>query len=238
MYYECNGAGSPTVVLDAGSPDTNTTWRWVQPQIAGVTRVCAYDRAGLGQSSPAPAGRRTAKTQVEELRALLTAARIPPPYVVVGHSWGGLLARIFAHAYPHKTAGVVLIDATTFPYLTPATAARLPRKKTREGINIAATVAESDAVTTLKAIPLIVLGSNKPPLDAKLRHAQDEEAALSTDSVNAVARNSTHYIQRPAPAGQPQVVIDAVTAVVTAVRSHSTLPRCGRLFARNAVSCR
>jgi pimeloyl-ACP methyl ester carboxylesterase len=238
MYYECNGAGRPTVVLDAGSPDTNTTWRWVQPQIAGVTRVCAYDRAGLGQSSPAPAGRRSARTQVEELRALLTVARIPPPYVVVGHSWGGLLARIFAHAYPHTTAGVVLIDATTFPYLTPATAARLPRKKTREGINIAATIAESDAVTTLGAIPLIVLGSNKPPLDAKLRHAQDEEAGLSTDSVNAVARNSTHYIQRPAPAGQPQVVIDAVTAVVTAVRSHRTLPRCGRLFARNAVSCR
>jgi pimeloyl-ACP methyl ester carboxylesterase len=238
MYYECSGAGSPTVVLDAGSPDTTATWRWVQPQIAGVTRVCAYDRAGLGQSSPAPRGRRTAKTQVEELRALLTAARIPPPYVIVGHSWGGLLARIFAHAYSRATAGVVLVDATTFPYLTPAAAARLLRKRTREGINIAATIAESDAVTTLGAIPLIVLGSNKPPLDAKLRHAQDEEAALSTDSVSAVARNSTHYIQRPAPAGQPHVVIDAVTAVVTAARSHSALPRCGRLFATNAVSCR
>lgn len=238
MYYECSGAGSPTVVLDAGSPDTNTIWRWVQPQIAGVTRVCAYDRAGLGHSAPAAARRRTAKTQVEDLRALLTAAHIPPPYVVVGHSWGGLLARIFAHAYPRKTAGVVLIDATTFAYLTPATAARLPRKKTREGIDIAAAIAESDAVTTLQAIPLIVLGSNKPPLDAKLRHAQEEEAALSTDSINAVARNSTHYIQRPAPAGQPQVVVDAVTAVVTAARSHGTLPPCGRLFATNAVSCR
>ncbi|HEV7640429.1 MAG TPA: alpha/beta hydrolase [Gaiellaceae bacterium] len=238
MYYECSGVGSPTVVLDAGSPDTSTTWRWVQPQIARVTRVCAYDRAGLGQSSPAPAGRRTAKTQVEDLRALLTAARIPPPYILVGHSWGGLLARIFAHAYPHATGGVVLVDATTFPYLTPATAARLPRKKTREGITIAAAVAESDAVTALGSIPLIVLGSNEPPLDAKLRHAQDEEAALSTDSINAVARHSTHYIQRPAPLGQPQVVIDAVTAVVTAARTHRALPHCGRLFATTAVTCR
>lgn len=238
MYYECSGSGSPTVVLDAGSPDTSATWRWIQPQIAGVTRVCAYDRAGLGQSTPAPAGRRTARTQVEDLRALLTAARIPSPYVVVGHSWGGLLARIFANAYPRSTAGVVLVDATTFPYLTPATAARLPRKRTREGVNLAATIAESDAVKTLGSIPLIVLGSNKPPLDARLRHAQDEEAALSTDSINAVARNSTHYIQHPAPAGQPQVVIDAVTAVLTAARSHSTLPHCGRVFVTTAVTCR
>jgi pimeloyl-ACP methyl ester carboxylesterase len=107
-----------------------------------VTRVCAYDRAGLGQSAPAPATRRTARTQVEDLHALLSAARIPSPYVVVGHSWGALLARIFAHD-PRATAGVVLVDATTFPYLTPATAARLPRKKTREGIDLAATITES-----------------------------------------------------------------------------------------------
>jgi pimeloyl-ACP methyl ester carboxylesterase len=238
MYYECSGAGSPTVVLDAGSPDTSATWQWVQPQIARSTRVCAYDRAGLGRSASAPPGRRTATTQVEELHLLLTAAGIPPPYVVIGHSWGGLLARMFAHAYPRDTAGVVLVDATTFPYLSPATAARLPRKTTREGINIAATVAESDAITTLGAIPLIVLGSNKPPLGAKLLHAQDEEAALSTDSIDAIATRSTHYIQRPAPAGQPQVVISAARAVLAAVRAHSKLPRCGRLFAPSAVTCR
>ncbi|MFL5961731.1 MAG: alpha/beta fold hydrolase [Gaiellaceae bacterium] len=238
MYYECSGAGSPTVVLDAGSPDTSTSWRWVQPQIAGMTRVCAYDRAGLGHSAAAPPARRTAKTQVDELRLLLKAARIPPPFVVIGHSWGGLLARIFAHAYPRETAGVVLVDATTFPYLTPETAARLPRKTNREGINLAATIAESDAIKTLGAIPLIVLGSNKPPLDAKLRVAQDEEAALSTNSIDAIANRSTHYIQRPAPTGQPQVVVTAVRAVLTAVRAHGNLPPCHRLFAKDAVTCR
>jgi pimeloyl-ACP methyl ester carboxylesterase len=238
MFYECSGAGSPTVVLDAGSPDTSTTWRWVQPQIARMTRVCAYDRAGLGQSAPAPAGRRTAATQVEELHLLLEAAGIPPPYVVIGHSWGGLLARLFAHAYPRETAGAVLVDATTFPYLTPASAARLPRKTNHEGINLAAAIAESDAVTTLGNLPLIVLGSNKPPLDAKLRQAQDDEAALSTDGIDAVAARSTHYIQRPAPTGQPQVVITAARAVVTAARSRRKLPRCGQLFATEAVICR
>jgi hypothetical protein len=84
-----------------------------------------------------------------------------------------------------------------------------------------------------------VLGSNKPrPLDAKLSKAQDDEAALSTDSIDAIARNSTHYIQRPQPDGQPQVVIDAISAVVHAVRANTNLPDCGRLFAAQAVICR
>jgi pimeloyl-ACP methyl ester carboxylesterase len=238
MYYECSGTGSPTVVLDAGSPDTSSIWRWVQPQIAHLTRVCAYDRAGLGRSSAAPPGRRTPRTQVRDLRLLLSAAKVSGPYVLVGHSWGGLLARLFAYVYPRQTVGVVLVDATTFPYLTPATAAQLPRKTTREGINIAAAVAESAAIRSLGHLPLVVLGSNKPPLDAKLLQAQDDEAALSADNIDAIARHSTHYIQRPAPAGQPQLVITAVAAVVTAARTHRRLPPCRRLFPAQASICR
>ena len=238
MYYECTGSGRPTVVLDAGSPDTSTTWRWVQPQIARFTTACAYERAGLGRSAPAAPGRRTAETQVHDLLALLTAAHIPGPYVVVGHSWGGLLARLFAAAAPAKTAGLVLVDATTFAGLTAATARRLPRKTNREGIDIPAAVAESAAVKTLGSLPLVVLGSNKPPLDAAFLRAQDQEAALSTDHVDAVARRSTHYIQKPAPAGQPQVVVTAVSAVVAAVRRHQRLASCRKLFAAAAVSCR
>jgi pimeloyl-ACP methyl ester carboxylesterase len=157
---------------------------------------------------------------------------------LVGHSWGGLLARIFAHKYPEQTAGLVLVDATTFPYLTPATAARLPRKKTKEGIELAPTVAESAAVKTLDALPLVTLGSNKPPLDAKLLQAQDEEAHLSSDSINAIARRSTHYIQRPAPTGQPDVVVSAVRAVVVAVRTSKRLPLCRRVFSELDVECR
>lgn len=238
MFYKCRGTGSPTVVLDAGSPDTSATWRWVQPQIAHETRVCAYDRAGLGQSAPPSRGDRTPRTQVRELRLLLTAARIPGPYVVVGHSWGGLLARLFAYVYPAQTVGVVLVDATTFPYLTPAQARRLPVKKNREGIDIAAAVRQSDSIKSFGDVPLVVLGSNKPPLGVKLLAGQDAEAALSTDSVNAIARLSTHSIQRPAPVGQPQVVVTAVRAVVAAARTHGTLPPCAQLFAGLSVSCR
>jgi pimeloyl-ACP methyl ester carboxylesterase len=238
MFYECSGAGSPTVVLDAGSPDTSTTWRWVQPQIARTTRVCVYDRAGLGHSARPPRGHRTPHTQISELHLLLADAKILGPYVVVGHSWGGFLARLFASVYPTQTAGVVLVDATTFPYLTPAQARHLRRKTNREGIDIPAAVAQSDAIKSLGDLPLVVLGSNKPPLASKLLAAQDAEAALSTDSVNAIARLSTHYIHRPAPAGQPQVVVTAVGAVVAAARTHGTLPPCGQLFEGLAVSCR
>src|SRR5581483_7325357 len=67
MYYECSGSGSPTVVLDAGSPDTSAAWRYVQPQIDRVTHVCAYDRAGLGRSAAPPLGKRTPLTQVHDL---------------------------------------------------------------------------------------------------------------------------------------------------------------------------
>jgi len=239
MYYECEGSGSPTVVLDAGSPDTSSTWRWVEPRIAAFTRVCAYDRAGLGRSAPPPAAQhRTAMTQVDELRELLTKARIPGPYVVVGHSWGGFLARLFAYRFPHLTAGAVLVDATTFPYLTPAAAARLPRKKTAEGIDLAAAVAESASIKTLRALPLVVLGAGKPPPDPKLLQAQDEEASLSTDSVDAVATKSTHYIQDPPPKGQPGVVVSAVHAVVASARSAKRLPSCPSLFRGQVVQCR
>jgi pimeloyl-ACP methyl ester carboxylesterase len=239
MHYHCEGAGRPAVVLDAGSPDPGTVWRWVQPAIARFTRVCSYDRAGIGQSAPAPARQhRTPRTQVRELHELLRLARVAPPYVVVGHSWGGFLARLFAHDYANDTVGIVLVDATTFPYLTANTLRHLPRKRTREGIDLRAALAESSAITSLGHLPLIVLGHGRPPLDQRFLEAQDAEARLSDNSIDAIARNSTHYIQEPAPLGQPNVVITAVRAVVRASRQAHHLPTCRSVFARAAVDCR
>jgi pimeloyl-ACP methyl ester carboxylesterase len=239
MHYQCEGRGRPTVVLDAGSPDPGTVWRWVEPAIARVTRVCTYDRAGIGQSAPAPRGQhRTPRTQVRDLHELLRRAGIAPRYIVVGHSWGGLLARLFAYEHPKETVGAVLVDATTFPYLTPATAKHLRRKRNAEGIDIPAAVAQSAAIKSLGHLPLIVLGHGRPPLDGRFLDAQDAEAALSDDSIDAIARNSTHYIQKPAPTGQPGVVVAAVRAVVNAARQGSRLPACGSVFAGAAVDCR
>ncbi len=232
MYYACAGVGSPTIVLDAGSPDTTAAWSAVEPQLARVTRVCAYDRAGLGRSAPAH-GYRTAQTQAHDLHALLHAARISGPYVVVGHSWGGLVVRLFAHDWPRETAGVVLVDPTTFPYGVP------PMKvRSREGIDVHAAERESNAVTSLGSLPLVVLTSNRPPQQAKMLASQDALAALSTDSVHAVATRSTHYVQKPPPLGQPAVVVAAVTATVHAARAHAGLPTCASLFRGLGASCR
>jgi pimeloyl-ACP methyl ester carboxylesterase len=111
MHLYCKGEGSPAVILESGLGDTYTSWRKVQPQIAKYTRVCSYDRAGLGfsDSSPRP---RTSKVIAEELHALLEAARITAPYVLVGHSMGGFDVRVYASLYRNEVAGMVLVDSS------------------------------------------------------------------------------------------------------------------------------
>ena len=113
MHLDCTGAdgGSPTVILESGLGDTYISWRKVQPEIAKFTRVCSYDRAGLGfsDSSPKP---RTSHVIAQELHALLNAAGIAPPYVLVGHSMGGYDVRLYASLYRSEVAGMVLVDAS------------------------------------------------------------------------------------------------------------------------------
>ena len=111
MHIDCTGEGSPTVILDSGLGDTYLSWRKVQPQIAKFTRVCSYDRAGLGysESSSHP---RTSKVIAGELHALLQAAGVAPPYVLVGHSMGGYDVRLYASLYRNEVAGMVLVDAS------------------------------------------------------------------------------------------------------------------------------
>lgn len=110
LHINCKGTGSPVVVIDAGLGDWSTSWGFVQPQVAKITRVCAYDRAGMGWSEPGPLPRDAAQF-AKELHALLHNANIPGPYILVGHSLGGLPVRVFTHDYPSEVAGVVLIDS-------------------------------------------------------------------------------------------------------------------------------
>ena len=108
MYVE--GEGSPTVVLDAGAGGIGLTWELVRPAIAKATRVTIYDRAGLGWSDPSPKPR-TADVMAEELHTMLINAKIPGPYILVGHSLGGSVARQFAAKYPDEVAGLVMVDS-------------------------------------------------------------------------------------------------------------------------------
>jgi pimeloyl-ACP methyl ester carboxylesterase len=110
-HLHCIGHGSPTVLLEAGlDPSGSISWRRVLPGIAVTTRVCAYDRAGILWSEPRP-GPRDAHRIADELHALLAAASEPPPYVMVGHSFGGLLARVFARRFEGEVVGFVLVDS-------------------------------------------------------------------------------------------------------------------------------
>jgi len=105
----CIGEGSPTVIFDSGLGDGTKAWGQVQSQVAQQTRACAFDRAGLGFSdgSDDPG---TSENAVRDLRRLLQAATIQAPYVLVGHSYGGMNVRLFAASHPAEVAGLVLVD--------------------------------------------------------------------------------------------------------------------------------
>ncbi len=111
MHIDCTGQGSPTVILDAGLGDSFLSWQKVQPEIAKFTRVCSYDRAGLGYSDSSPRPR-TTRVFVDELHRLLQHAAIVGPLILVGHSMGGFDIRLYASLYRSEVAGMVLVDSS------------------------------------------------------------------------------------------------------------------------------
>ena len=126
MYLQCRGTGSPTVVLVSGLDSAADVWTGYQPdpslavfaRFARFARVCAYDRPGApvgdnltpSRSTPVPQPT-TAQDAVRDLHALLRAAGEPGPYVLAGHSYGGLITRLYAGEYPSEVAGIVFVDA-------------------------------------------------------------------------------------------------------------------------------
>lgn len=111
LHLHCVGNGSPTVVLEAGLGLGMVTWRYVQEPISQITRVCAYDRAGYGWSEPGALPRTSSRISTE-LRTLLERAGVNGPYVLVGHSLGGLYARYYAAAHLSDVHGMVLVDSS------------------------------------------------------------------------------------------------------------------------------
>jgi pimeloyl-ACP methyl ester carboxylesterase len=117
LHIYCVGEGSPPVVIDVGFGDSYTNWRAIQEQMAQDTRVCAYERAGYGQSDPGPEPRHSQQV-AGELKLLLENAGIEGPYVLVGHSLGGLNVQVFVDLYPDLVAGVVLLDPAPLGFIT------------------------------------------------------------------------------------------------------------------------
>jgi pimeloyl-ACP methyl ester carboxylesterase len=166
LHIYCVGAGSPTVVIDSGLGDWSASWsNSVQPQAAATTRVCTYDRAGMGYSEPGPLPRTAARFS-EELHTLLQRAEVPGPYVVAGHSSGGFTVRVFADTYPAEVVGVILIDSTT---PGPGAQAEAP---TSTGLLSIATLPARVGLQRLLAGPL------------------DLKAGMAPDNANAYVANS------------------------------------------------
>jgi len=113
LHLNCSGQANPsrpTVILEAGAGDFSVDWSLVQPLVAPFARVCSYDRAGAGWSDLGPRPR-TMRQQVWELHALLERADEKAPFLLVGHSYGGWLTRLFAETYPAKVSGLVLVES-------------------------------------------------------------------------------------------------------------------------------
>ena len=129
LYLLEKGSGGPTVLFEAGIAATNLNWFHIQETVSRFAATASYDRGGLGWSSPC----RTARTPsniAEELHELLQEANLKPPYVLVGHSFGGLVMRRFALSYPHEVASVILVDpmrCEEWPPLDPTKQATLDR---------------------------------------------------------------------------------------------------------------
>jgi pimeloyl-ACP methyl ester carboxylesterase len=111
LHLWCTGDGAPAVILDAGLGGTSAGWGFVQPEVARFTRVCSYDRAGMGYSDPGPSPR-TARRIASELAELLWRSGMTGPVVLVGESIAGFNVRVFASDHPEQAAGLVLVDAS------------------------------------------------------------------------------------------------------------------------------
>ena len=111
LYFHCLGEGEPTILFDGGIADSSANWLQIASETAKTNRSCIFDRAGYGMSDPGPSPRITS-TIVEELTYLLRKAKIPGPYVLVGHSFGGYTMQYFAQRFPDKTVGMILVESS------------------------------------------------------------------------------------------------------------------------------
>jgi pimeloyl-ACP methyl ester carboxylesterase len=232
LFLDCRGSGPRTVVLDSGlGVDSTATWAEVRPAVARFARVCQYDRAGMGTSPPGPRPR-TSQRMVDELRALLRAAGIEPPYVLVGASFGGLNAQLFASEHPREVAGVVLVDGLhpdldrrIEPLLGRGggAARRAALARNGEGVRFADILASDAQVRAHRAfpdVPLVALkhgisfdpgGRPDPRVERLWGALQRANAARSPRGRVVVAPRSHHRIAED----QPELVIAAIREVVS-----------------------
>lgn len=218
LYAEIAGQGSPTLVLETGAGMESTTWEPIWPDVTRMTTALRYDRAGLGRSDPPPAPL-TAAAAAEDLHALLREAGVTAPLILAGHSFGGLVVRLFAHRWPDLVAGVLLIDSShpeqrrrglaALPLPAPGEHPAVTGMRKRyqsEDDEIAKSLAEVAAIGGMGAIPLVVLSRGRsarpelgPASEAVWQEMQRDLARLSTNSTHLIVPGAGHTIHQDAP---------------------------------------
>ncbi|MGW6572788.1 alpha/beta fold hydrolase [Streptomyces sp. NPDC054945] len=262
IYLSCKGSGSPTVILEAGLHDSSDTWTItdtrppvpkapaVFPGVAEFTRVCVYDRPGTVRYTDPPAlttrstpldGTRTLAAMTDDLDKLLTSARLPGPYVLVGHSFGGTITRLYAQRHPRSTAGLVFVDAfgtnirALFGTRWAAYRALLDKPGTPfdtraafERVDIDGAIDSVTAAPPLPAVPMAVLSKTEPfaaapgtpkdlldTLERAWPQVQQKLVELGNQTPQFLATGSDHYVQ----VHDPDLTIDAVRLVVGRVHA-------------------
>jgi pimeloyl-ACP methyl ester carboxylesterase len=229
LYLECTGTGAPTIVMDAGLGNSHTTWAKVVPEIRMTNRTCTYDRANVGASDKASTPRTSADV-VADLHRLLEVAKVGPPYLLVGHSFGGLSVRLYAATYPADVAGLVLVDpppptfvddecAIVDESLCATLRAGWDPMKNPEGLDLAGTAKELAAAGPLPAVPLVLL--------AATNHKQREITDRAIEQqIEALWQERAGELAASVPTGRLEVVTSGhdiqllhPEAVVAAVRS-------------------
>jgi pimeloyl-ACP methyl ester carboxylesterase len=249
LQIRCTGSGSPAVILEPGLGESAADMgRWIAPDVARTTTVCVYDRAGHGRSEDG-ARRQDADAVARDLHALLVRAGVRAPYVLAGHSLGGMFALNFARRHPRELAGVALIDSmhpqqsTPFagtdailaivPTLARTGLARLvfspaggdpTRQARRLALDIAdmpAELAQAARLTSLGSRPLAVVTAARDRQAGWLEH-QHRLAGLSTNVVEQVVPGSTHASLTGDPRDAAASAA-AITSIVAAVRDDRPL---------------
>ena len=228
-----DGSGTPTVVLEAGLGDTMGVWGKVYPEVARFTSVFAYTRRGYGLSSPVLLNRH-GDAIVEELRALLRARGLRPPYVLVGHSAGGLYLQLFAKLHPDEVAGLVLVDPThpdqlermrvecpkNYRIVRAMTSLQLTSPLGAEFRGLDATGEQWHAAGAFPTVPSIVLTGTKPKgfddaaFVAFKQRLHDDLVRALPGAEHRLVPDSGHYIQKE----RPDLVVAAIKDVVERAR--------------------
>jgi len=171
LHIRCVGRGAPAIVIDTGHGDLADKWYVIQDQLAADSRVCTYDRAGYGRSEPGPMPRHS-RREAGELKLLLGNAGVKGPYLLVGHSLGGLNAQVFAGAYPDLVAGLVLVDPPPIQFASGEAFADLHQMLTGQAAELAAAAEQ-------------VARSTDPQVKAKAGYAAAIASELQTFSESA-----------------------------------------------------